>query len=457
MSILAKEPRAGEKRMKFLAVQVKAVDDDRKVVTIRGTTSTPDRDGDIVVPQGGDLTNFRKNPVFLWAHDWAGKNLPVGKSLEERVIVDVGIDFDIQFDVDDPFAMRIFNKYKNGFINASSIGFIPLRWERLEDPEGRLAGWRIIEWELLELSGCPIPANPDALQHALALAMKQLEAAKGAPGQVVGISEADRTAEEQAVFDKWGERLASLAPPDVDVHCITEFADLPVADLEHPWEPDKAYERVAEWAKNDRERFARAFCWLAQDPEHPDVESERLLIADVVDGELRVVCGALEAAVDRLNGIGGGLSCSDYSRQKVYQLHLEPYFEKFAELVKPDQFVWAELVSFSDLVRSLPFELTEREGIIRLDGREVPVDLIRSLIDRDVERRRLAQTLAEIGLSEDEAFRLLQAARENGGLSEPQAAPGVTLSDLAKLTADALEARVRYLRGEVTPPEKGRD
>lgn len=156
---------------KYLSVEVKAVDEARKVLTFRGTTSTPDRVGDVMVPQGARFDNFRRNPIFLWAHDWKGIRLPIGKSLQERVS-DEWVDFDIQFDETDPFAMQVFDKYRNKYLNAVSIGFRPLKWDFIGgtgsgDEYGPRAR-RFTEWELLELSGVPVPANPEALQAELA-------------------------------------------------------------------------------------------------------------------------------------------------------------------------------------------------------------------------------------------------------------------------------------------------
>ena len=55
--------------------------------------------------------------------------------------------------------------YKGGFLNAVSVGFIPVRWE---DGSEKL-GYRrkYIEQELLEVSAVAIPANPDALALGL--------------------------------------------------------------------------------------------------------------------------------------------------------------------------------------------------------------------------------------------------------------------------------------------------
>jgi HK97 family phage prohead protease len=134
----------------------------------RGTTPTEDRYGDIVVPTGADLKNFHKNPVFLWAHGrGGGQVLPIGRSIKEDVH-DKGIDFDIQFDKEDPFALDVMGKYDRGFLRATSIGFMPKDGgtEVRVNEDGDFVGFKFNEWELLELSAVPIPANPDALQLA---------------------------------------------------------------------------------------------------------------------------------------------------------------------------------------------------------------------------------------------------------------------------------------------------
>jgi hypothetical protein len=55
--------------------------------------------------------------------------------------------------------------YKGRFLNAVSVGFVPLRWET----GGPKSGFqrKFIEQELLEVSAVAIPANPNALQLAL--------------------------------------------------------------------------------------------------------------------------------------------------------------------------------------------------------------------------------------------------------------------------------------------------
>ncbi len=79
----------------------------------------------------------------------------------------------IQFATEvNPVARIAYGLYKGGFLNAVSVGFIPLKWE-----DGGGSGTnaqsapaprrRYIEQELLEVSAVAIPANPDALALGL--------------------------------------------------------------------------------------------------------------------------------------------------------------------------------------------------------------------------------------------------------------------------------------------------
>jgi HK97 family phage prohead protease len=148
---------------------VKDFDDEAKILSFRGTTEDADRSGDIVIADGGDFGNFSKNPIFLWAHDHSGATLPIGKALSVEKISGVGADFKIQFDIKDPFAMEVYRKYKEGYLHAVSIGFIAHKAERRLDEDGEPTwppAYKYLEWELLELSGVPIPANPNALRNA---------------------------------------------------------------------------------------------------------------------------------------------------------------------------------------------------------------------------------------------------------------------------------------------------
>ena len=130
-----------------------------------------DRYGDTVQPKGLDNTEFRKNPIMLWAHD--DTRPPIGKSLSEEAQED-GVYSKALFDLkNDPdgFNKKVFGQYVDGFMNATSIRFVPKAFEKImktvviDDVEKEVwtGGFDFLKSELLEYSGVPIPAYPDAL------------------------------------------------------------------------------------------------------------------------------------------------------------------------------------------------------------------------------------------------------------------------------------------------------
>lgn len=129
--------------------------------------STADRDryGDVVEQTGWDLTNYEKNKVMLWAHDY--RQAPVGSpsfvGVKGGNLVGEAVKFQ-QRDVHE-FGWAVGQMYRQGFLNTVSVGFQPVEWSWFEDEEGE--GIRFIKSELLEFSAVPIPANPNALQLGL--------------------------------------------------------------------------------------------------------------------------------------------------------------------------------------------------------------------------------------------------------------------------------------------------
>jgi hypothetical protein len=133
-----------------------------------------DRYREIIEPAGWRLDSYRSNPVFQNAHNYGDILFTLGKALSTEVVSVGGgqaLCQRIEFATDvNPVARIAFGLYKGGFLNAVSVGFIPLKWE---DGGASAAGAaaprrRYLEQELLEVSAVAIPANPDAL----ALGMK---------------------------------------------------------------------------------------------------------------------------------------------------------------------------------------------------------------------------------------------------------------------------------------------
>jgi len=135
---------------KYQSAYKKSIDGN-KLTGGLGSTPDVDRDGDIVSPMGIKLMNFLKNPQLLWSHDIHG--LPIGKVTDVRVS-EKGLEFDAEFAVDEnPFAKKVRDLMKGGFLNSFSIGFIPRERENET----------ITESELIEISVVNVPANPQAL------------------------------------------------------------------------------------------------------------------------------------------------------------------------------------------------------------------------------------------------------------------------------------------------------
>lgn len=141
-----------------------------RILELIGSDESKDRQGDIVKLDGWDLTNYKKNPVFLWGHDYT--KLPLGKSV--KIVKDKAtgkLKFHVQFaDASmNPMAEQVYQMYKHGFLKATSVGFRPLEWEGKsgDDDMPNFGGNVYTKQELWELSACPVPANPNALSEAI--------------------------------------------------------------------------------------------------------------------------------------------------------------------------------------------------------------------------------------------------------------------------------------------------
>ena len=121
-----------------------------------------DRHGDVVI-QDFDLKSFKKNPVILNSHNYGDAKAVIGKAIPKTVkVVNGKLQGTIKFAVDEnPDAKIIFGLYAGGYLNAFSIGFMPLEFDDKD--------WsKILKSELLEVSAVSVPANPDALAKAKA-------------------------------------------------------------------------------------------------------------------------------------------------------------------------------------------------------------------------------------------------------------------------------------------------
>jgi len=113
---------------------------------------------------------------------------------------------------------------------------------------------------------------------------------------------------------------------------VTRFADLPVADTKRRWNGDAAERRVRRWSRATDEpnaRYRKAHLWYDADAEQ-NFTAYKMLIADVIDGELHVVPRAVMAAGGVLDGARGGVDIPP-ADVKAAKRHLARYYAKWDE------------------------------------------------------------------------------------------------------------------------------
>ena len=153
------------------------------------TTSGLNCYGSRVLTDGGDLTQYEKNPVLLYMHCRAydGKTMPIGRIENLRKDGDQLIGTPV-FDDKDEFAKRVGQKWEDGFLRMFSAGIEIL--ETSVEPTLLLAGQTrptVTKWKLNEVSIVDIGGNDAALQ--LMHGGKILELASGKDNDVLPLLE----------------------------------------------------------------------------------------------------------------------------------------------------------------------------------------------------------------------------------------------------------------------------
>jgi HK97 family phage prohead protease len=158
--------RAGQARgravLRVSTIKPRVFNDGSRRIRFCFSDNSVDRYGDTVNSAGWELANFRTNPVALWAHQ--SDEPPIGRAsnvgLEgNRLMGDITFADANTY----AFADTIYRLYVGGFLNAVSVGFLPIEYSFVENDPDRGWGIDFQRQELLEISPCPIPANANAL------------------------------------------------------------------------------------------------------------------------------------------------------------------------------------------------------------------------------------------------------------------------------------------------------
>jgi len=141
----------------YSVLDIKAVDDEKRIITGVASTPSPDRMDDIVEPKGAVF----KLPIpFLWQHR---HDAPIGH-VTRATVKDSGIEVEIKLaHVQEEGTLKdrideAWQSIKAGLVRGLSIGFAPIESSNIDGTWGR----RFLKWDWFELSAVTVPANAEA-------------------------------------------------------------------------------------------------------------------------------------------------------------------------------------------------------------------------------------------------------------------------------------------------------
>lgn len=275
--------------LKHLKSYVSNIDEKTGYIEAIASTDSQDRDGDVILASAWNLENFEKNPLLLWSHEIT--KLPIGRVV--KINNKAGqLEFTAEFaEKEDEFAKKVAKMYRNGFLNAFSVGYIPLE----SDNKGN-----ITKAELLEISAVNVPANQDALIRR-----------------------------EYKLFC---EELKDFEKKD-----IIPFKSYP--------KDEGDWDAGAEVKKAEVDDLKIMCTWY--DSENPDLKSSYKLPHHRAENKNTVWRG-VTVAMAALLGARGGVDIPEADKKGVYN-HLAKHYKEFDQ--EPPEFKTAEVVEKSPACR----------------------------------------------------------------------------------------------------------
>ncbi len=155
--------------------KIEDADDKKHTILFVASDETVDRVNERLIAKGCNTGNYNKTgKPFLWCHNRREDNPPIGRGVWAKII-DNELKILTEFYVDkgnawSDFSKTIYEMYRDDFMQAVSVGYIPNDRRDPTKEELKLAPeLRLIteEWELLEHSAVPVPANPNAVQQKI--------------------------------------------------------------------------------------------------------------------------------------------------------------------------------------------------------------------------------------------------------------------------------------------------
>ena len=271
---------------------------DRRIRFV-GSDESLDRDGEIVSLAGWDISNYMKNPVVLYGHNYIG--LPIAKTQSiafdqraKQMVFDIYFPSikDLSSDPENPSEHAltvdaIYNMAKIGLLNATSVGFRGLDYE--PTAEGRK--WN--KQELMEISIVPIPSNPNAVSML----------------RSAGVSDV-------VIKGVFMEEKGAIP-----------FKHYPLADEGVSWDAGAIVR------ESEPEELRQICAWFDSSADDTKTAYKLLHHMAKADG-YKTVWRGVAAAMGALVGARGGVDIPDGDKKKVYA-HLAAHYKEFDKEV-PD-------------------------------------------------------------------------------------------------------------------------
>ncbi len=159
-----------ELQHKLFPVEIKEIREDGSGGRIRITTSSTDRDGDIIESSGAVIENYMKSPTVQWAHNYRDPWAIIGKTIALELAENyIDAEFELRPSANEADPQNVIRLLWNGgWVNAASIGFRPIEFEEIpRDDDTDWPAYRFTKWELVEWSLVPVGANQDALRRTM--------------------------------------------------------------------------------------------------------------------------------------------------------------------------------------------------------------------------------------------------------------------------------------------------
>ena len=432
----------------------KKIDEKKMEIDFVSSDETVDRDHEVIRASGWKLTNYRKNPVILFAHNWS--DLPIGKANKTKIENDkllTTIQFASKEEGSD-LGESVFLLVSGGFLNTLSVGFHVLESEWNGDCPDTLKPDDIlrtfVKQELLEQSVVPVPANPNARairsvsEYDTTDLRKELSWMKSK-----GIMVDETYKYLTGIYDFLESRKNLYYPVKQCKHedcqeardkgeCeyteetnkqvekkISGKRGLPLAERDSPWSSAVVRRRVARWASSngsgdkdtiDWKKYGQAFVVLRAPDVPDDFGSYALPFAMVIENNLTAIPRGIFAAAAVLMGARGGIELTE-ADERGAKSFLKSYYERL-ELEPPwdrqssyDLEQWETLELLNGVMKNdgsgpLVVELSVDEGIVSVQQQEVEkspeqeAEVMENLSEEDDPWEAVASLLEE-ALGED--------------------------------------------------------